>query len=41
VRGSFPLDGAYCRYQYPNWAAKFLIDALVLEREIVGSGADE
>ncbi len=38
VRGSFPVDGAYCRYQYPNWAAKFLVDALVLEQEVGGSG---
>jgi hypothetical protein len=34
VRGSFPIDGAYCHLQYPNWAAKFLIDALLLERDI-------
>lgn len=31
VRGSFPIDGAYCRYEYPSWATKFLIDSLVLE----------
>jgi len=34
VRGSFPIDGAYCRYAYPNWAAKFLVDALVLEQAV-------
>ncbi len=27
VKGSFPVDGGYCRFQYPNWAAKFLIDS--------------
>jgi Squalene-hopene cyclase C-terminal domain len=31
VKGSFPIDGEYCTYEYPNWAAKFLIDALLLE----------
>ena len=34
VKGSFPIDGNYGRYEYPNWAAKFLIDALVLEQRI-------
>ena len=31
VKGSFPVDGAYARYQLPNWAAKFMIDANRLE----------
>ena len=34
VKGSFPIDGYYGRYEYLNWAAKFLIDAQLLEREI-------
>ncbi len=34
VKGSFPVSGGYCTYQYPNWAAKFLIDSLLLERSI-------
>jgi hypothetical protein len=34
VKGSFPIDGAYGRYEYLNWAAKFLIDSLVLERDV-------
>lgn len=34
VRGSFPVDGAYCRYSYPNWAAKFLVDSLGLELSV-------
>lgn len=29
IRGSFPVNGAYCRYRIPNWAAKFFIDALL------------
>ncbi|HMQ03347.1 MAG TPA: terpene cyclase/mutase family protein [Pyrinomonadaceae bacterium] len=37
VKGSFPVSGGYCTYEYPNWAAKFLIDSLVLEEEIRGS----
>jgi uncharacterized protein YyaL (SSP411 family) len=31
VRGSFPVDGGYTRFQYPNWAAKFFIDAQLLD----------
>ena len=27
VKGSFPVDGDYGRWQYLNWAAKFTIDA--------------
>jgi hypothetical protein len=29
VAGSFPIWGAYGRYEYLNWAAKFLADALL------------
>jgi hypothetical protein len=39
VRGSFPIDGDYCRYSYPNWAAKFLVDSLALEQRL-GSAAN-
>jgi len=31
VKGSFPVDGGYGRYEYLNWAAKFCIDANLLE----------
>ncbi len=31
VPGSAPLWGAYVRFGLPNWAAKFLLDALMLE----------
>jgi len=34
VKGSFPIDGDYGRYEYLNWAAKFLIDSLALERDV-------
>jgi hypothetical protein len=30
LAGSFPVWGRYAPLQYPNWAAKFLADALVL-----------
>jgi hypothetical protein len=31
VKGSFPVDGAYGRWQYLNWACKFMIDANMAE----------
>jgi len=31
VRGSIPIHGRYQPYCYPNWAAKFLADSLMLE----------
>jgi hypothetical protein len=31
VPGSCPMSGSYIRFGYPNWAAKFLSDALLLE----------
>jgi len=31
VKGSFPLYGSYSPLKYPNWAAKFLADALLLK----------
>lgn len=31
VKGSFPVDGDYGRFQYLNWAPKFLADSLMLE----------
>lgn len=38
VKGSFPIYGAYGRYQYLNWAAKFLADSLMLEIDIRQQG---
>jgi len=34
VKGSYPIDGDYGRFQYLNWAAKFLADSLMLESEL-------
>jgi hypothetical protein len=31
IKGSFPVDGAYGSYEYPNWACKFFIDANMME----------
>lgn len=31
VKGSFPIHGWYGKYEYLNWAAKFLADALLLD----------
>lgn len=31
VKGSHPIDGEYMRWRYPNWAAKFFMDALMLQ----------
>lgn len=35
VKGAFPVDGAYGEYEYLNWAAKFCIDANLLEQELL------
>lgn len=34
VKGSFPVDGAYGRLEYLNWAAKFMVDANMLELDV-------
>lgn len=34
VKGSLPVDGPYGRFQYLNWAAKFLADSLMLEMDL-------
>lgn len=34
VKGAFPVNGGYCWWEYPNWAAKFLIDASLLETRL-------
>ncbi len=46
VKGSFPIDGDHGTWLYLNWAAKFLIDALMLEtarpsRERAGAARPE
>ena len=34
VAGSFPVWGKYIHFCYPNWAAKFLVDSLMLEQDL-------
>jgi uncharacterized protein YyaL (SSP411 family) len=31
IKGSHPINGKYLPYAYPNWAAKFFLDALMIE----------
>ena len=31
IAGSAPIWGAYSRFEYPNWAAKFFADALMMD----------
>ena len=40
VKGSFPVDGGYTPFQYPNWATKFFLDAQLLALEH-GGGSRE
>lgn len=32
IKGSHPLNGDYMTWRYPNWAAKFFMDGLMLEK---------
>jgi hypothetical protein len=41
VAGSYPIWGGYIRFGYPNWAAKFLADALMLSRRVLASLQEE
>lgn len=34
IQGSFPINGAYGRYELLNWASKFFIDSNVLEQQL-------
>ncbi|MBM3490452.1 MAG: hypothetical protein FJX68_08375 [Alphaproteobacteria bacterium] len=36
IKGSFPVDGDYGRFEYLNWAAKFFIDANRAEARMAG-----
>lgn len=31
LKGSHPINGEYCPFEFPNWAAKFMADALIYE----------
>jgi hypothetical protein len=36
VKGSYPVDGDYGRFEYLNWAAKFFIDSNLAEARLAG-----
>ena len=36
--GSFPIFGSYMRGGYPNWATKYLLDALLLQQDCAPGG---
>ena len=38
VKGSEPISGPYSRFEYPNWAAKFLADSLMEEGDVRAGG---
>jgi hypothetical protein len=40
IRGSFPIDGEYCAFEYPNWATKFSIDANSMEQQLMAASSD-
>lgn len=35
VRGAFPVNGDYGSYEYLNWAAKFCVDAQLMEMAVI------
>jgi len=38
IAGSYPIGGRYERLKYPNWAAKFLIDAILTLEKVQTQG---
>lgn len=34
IKGSFPIYGKYCSYEYLSWAGKFFIDSNMLEKAV-------
>jgi hypothetical protein len=37
IAGSFPVWGRYMRMAYPNWAAKFFVDAVLLAEDVLAA----
>lgn len=37
ISGSYPIWGKYVPFGYPNWAAKFFADSLLLKNEIINT----
>jgi len=40
IKGSHPINGGYHPWQYPNWATKFFVDALMIEDANTGARTD-
>ncbi len=40
IKGSFPIYGRYAPLQYPNWATKFFIDALLAKQGALNAPVD-
>ncbi|MFN0217660.1 MAG: hypothetical protein ACKVP4_02475 [Hyphomicrobium sp.] len=40
IAGSFPIYGRYAPLQYPNWATKFFIDAILAQRAVAEGVTD-
>lgn len=40
IKGSFPIYGRYAPLQYPNWATKFFIDALLAKQGALNAATD-
>lgn len=38
VKGSFPVNGEYGKYEYLNWAVKFAMDSNMLEQNVRAAG---
>ncbi len=36
IKGAFPTYGSYSMFKYPNWAAKFFADALMMKMRLKG-----
>jgi len=41
IAGSYPIYGSYERFKFPNWAAKFYIDAILTQLQIDGQGSSQ
>jgi hypothetical protein len=39
IAGSYPIWGEYAPFEFPNWAAKFFADALMLETRLAEADA--
>ena len=40
IKGSDPIDGGYHPWQFPNWAAKYFVDLLMMDDALAGEGGE-